>query len=269
MEMRNEQMNACCSKMMPDGSRSHMSSLISYYLEKHGFEALRPKAVLFDMDGVLYDSMPNHAVAWQRSMEKFGIRMTAHDAYATEGARGVDTIRAMVRQQQGREISEQEAQLMYDEKTRQFHQMAEARVMPGIPELMAQLKACGLLIGVVTGSGQRPLINRLLKDFGAYLDEEHIVTAYDVKRGKPNPDPYLMGLQKAGNLQPWQALVVENAPLGVRAGVAAQIFTIAVNTGPLPDELLTIEGANLLFGKMTDLSHEWPHLWQTIKTGHE
>lgn len=71
-------------------------------------------------------------------------------------------------------------------------------------------------VGVVTGSGQRPLIMRLLNDFGDFLDEAHIVTAYDVKRGKPNPDPYLMGLQKAGNLKPWEGIVVENAPLGVR-----------------------------------------------------
>jgi beta-phosphoglucomutase-like phosphatase (HAD superfamily) len=72
---------------------------IKKYLERHGFEVLRPKAVLFDMDGVLYDSMPNHAIAWQQSMAQFGILMTADDAYATEGARGVDTIRQMVKKQ--------------------------------------------------------------------------------------------------------------------------------------------------------------------------
>ena len=85
---------------------------INKYLEEHGFEAFHPKAVLFDMDGVLYDSMPNHAIAWQESMAKFGIHMTADDAYATEGARGVDTIRQMVRQQLHREIDEAEAQRM-------------------------------------------------------------------------------------------------------------------------------------------------------------
>ena len=69
---------------------------IKKYLEEHGFEALSPKAVLFDMDGVLYDSMPNHAIAWQESMARFGIQMSADDAYATEGARGVDTIRPYV-----------------------------------------------------------------------------------------------------------------------------------------------------------------------------
>ena len=70
-----------------------MNQPILQYLEKHGFEAFCPKAVLFDMDGVLYDSMPHHAIAWQRSMAIFGIHMTEADAYATEGARGIDTIR--------------------------------------------------------------------------------------------------------------------------------------------------------------------------------
>ena len=234
---------------------------IQKYLEKHGFEALHPKAVLFDMDGVLYDSMPHHAIAWQRSMAKFGIHMTEADAYATEGARGVDTIRMMVKKQQGREIDEAEAQLMYDEKTRQFHALPETPVMPGILDLMQQIHADGLTIGVVTGSGQRPLINRLMKDFGMFLNENHIVTAYDVKHGKPNPDPYLMGLHKVGNLNPWEAIVVENAPLGVKAGVAASIFTIAVNTGPLPNEVLEKEGANLVLSDMPTLSRSWHSLF--------
>ena len=230
---------------------------IRKYLEEHGFEALCPKAVLFDMDGVLYDSMPNHSIAWQESMAKCGITMTSDDAYATEGARGVDTIRQMVRLQQHRYISEKEAQKMYDLKTQLFHQLPEPPVMPGILSLMEKIKEEGLQVGVVTGSGQRPLINRILRDFGDYVEEAHITTAYDVEHGKPYPDPYLMGLQKAGNLAPWEAIVIENAPLGVRAGYAAKIFTIAVNTGPLPDEELLGAGANLIYPNMQELSDDW------------
>ena len=237
-----------------------MNLPILQYLEKHGFEAFCPKAVLFDMDGVLYDSMPHHAIAWQRSMAIFGIHMTEADAYATEGARGIDTIRKMVQQQKGEEITLERAQEMYDEKTRQFHAMGEAPLMPGILGLMENIHQQGLQIGVVTGSGQRPLINRLVHDFGNYLDEQHIVTAYDVKRGKPHPDPYLMGMEKAGT-KPWETIVIENAPLGVSAGVAAQTFTIAVNTGPLPDQALSERGADLLFRKMTDLRDAWNTLF--------
>ena len=235
---------------------------IRLYLQEHGFEALQPKAVLFDMDGVLYDSMPRHAVAWQRSMADFGICMTEADAYATEGARGIDTIRVMVKRQKGEDISLERAQEMYDVKTRYFHEMDIAPVMPGIPDLLRQLHDCGLTMGVVTGSGQRPLIRRLLTDFGRYLDESRIVTAYDVKQGKPAPDPYLMGLEKCGRLMPWQAVVVENAPLGVKAAQAARIFTIAVNTGPLPHQALANEGANLVFSHMTKLSEAWSSLFR-------
>ena len=70
---------------------------------------------------------------------------------------------------------------------------------------------------------------------------ELIVTSFDVKYGKPNPEPYLMGLQK-GHIEPWEGIVVENAPLGVQAASAARIFTIAVNTGPLPDHVLLDAG---------------------------
>jgi len=235
------------------------SLAIKKYLEDCGFEALCPKAVLFDMDGVLYDSMPNHAIAWQESMARFGIHMTADDAYATEGARGVDTIRQMVKRQLGKDIDEAEAQRMYDVKTDIFHALPEASVMPGVKELMQKITDSGILCCVVTGSAQRPLIQRIRQDFGAFVKEEHITTAYDVTRGKPAPDPYLMGLRKAGNLQPSQGVVIENAPLGIRAGHAARIFTVAVNTGPLPDEELLAAGANLIFPTMQELCNHWYH----------
>jgi HAD superfamily hydrolase (TIGR01509 family) len=238
---------------------------IKQYLEKHGFEALCPKAVLFDMDGVLYDSMPNHAIAWEQSMKEYGIVMTHEDAYATEGQRGVDTIRQMVKQQQGRDISEEEAQEMYNLKTHIFHEMKKPPMMPGALELMQKIHDNHLTIGVVTGSGQRPLIARLLHDYGDFVDDAHIVTAYDIKKGKPHPDPYLMGLQKAGNLKPWEAFVVENAPLGIRAGVAARIFTIAVNTGNLPSELLMNEGANLLMDSMEQLCYSASDIFRSSR----
>lgn len=237
-----------------------MKEIIEQYLKKHGFERFAPRAVLFDMDGVLYNSMPNHAVAWHESMKSYGIHMTKADAYATEGARGIDTIRMMVKRQQGRDISLEEAQRMYDVKTRLYHDMKPAEIFEGVIELMQQIKADGMQICVVTGSGQRPLLNRLLVDFKGFLNEDHIVTAYDVTHGKPAPDPYLMGLQKAGGLQPWEGIVIENAPLGVRSGVAAQCFTIAVNSGPLPDSALSEEGAQMVFPRMTALSEAWQRL---------
>ena len=73
-----------------------------------------------------------------------------------------------------------------------------------------------------------------------------------------------MALKKAG-ISPNEALVIENAPLGVRAAVAAGIFTIAVNTGPLPESALLDEGANLLFPSMQALAEGWEGVVDALK----
>ena len=234
---------------------------IKNYLNQHGFEIWNPEAVLFDMDGVLIDSMPNHAIAWQQSMHSFGLHMTEADAYATEGARGVDTIRQMARAQWGRDITPEEAQKMYDEKTRLFHAMPTPRIMPGILTLLSVVKAASLTIGVVTGSGQRPLICRLTSDFGEFVTVDHIVTAYDVSKGKPHPEPYLQGMRKCGATAQ-HTIIIENAPLGVQSGHASEAFTIGVNTGPLPAGTLKLAGADLELPDMETLAK---HIHELMK----
>lgn len=237
---------------------------VKAYLEKHGYRVLSPKVVLFDMDGVLYDSMPRHAKAWVKAMSEYGIKFEERDAYLTEGMKGIDTIRIYAFQQLGKRLSESEAQAIYDEKTRIFHQQKQPEIFDGVIDLMTKIRSEGIEIGIVTGSGQRPLIDHLLKDFGQYVAPEHIVTAYDVKKGKPAPDPYLKGLELAGNLHPWEGIVIENAPMGVRAGVAASIFTIAVNSGPLPNSSLEQEGANVVLESMRELCNKWPELIKNV-----
>ncbi len=231
---------------------------------KQAAQPFAPKVVLFDMDGVLYDSMPNHAKAWQRAMAEFGIHFTAEDAYATEGARGVDTVRRYAKEQLGKVLTEQEAEEMYQLKACYFQEMPTTDIFDGVKDLMQKIQNSGLKIGIVTGSGQRQLINRLLSDFKDFINETQITTAFDVKRGKPNPDPYLMGLKKAGNFAPREGIVVENAPLGVRAGVTAGCFTVAINSGPLPDSALLHEGADVLFETIRAFSDSWEQLTASV-----
>ena len=101
-------------------------------------------------------------------------------------------------------------------------------------------------------------------DFGDFVSRDQITTAFDVKRGKPNPDPYLMGLKKAGNYAPSEGIVVENAPLGVRAGVAAGCYTVAINSGPLADSVLINEGANILFPTIREFADNWKEVLNNI-----
>ena len=118
---------------------SHYSFLTSHFVKKHGFGQFCPKAVLFDMDGVIYDSMPNHSVSWHDAMKAFGLDMPYKGAYQYEGMRGVETIKLLAHEQWHRELSDEEAQTMYAHKAEVFArqcQKSPARIMPGIKELM-------------------------------------------------------------------------------------------------------------------------------------
>lgn len=232
---------------------------IEKYLHTHGFGAMSLKAVLFDMDGVLFDSMPNHAYAWSHAMTQFGLEMSAEEAYLHEGRTGSGTINILTQRQWGRDATEEEKQTIYKAKSELFNNCPEAQQMPYAHELLKKVKGNGLTPIVVTGSGQLSLIDRLNQNFPNIFCKELMVTSFDVKFGKPNPEPYLMGMQKGG-ITPMEGIVVENAPLGVQAAKAAGLFTIAVNTGPLPDGVLLEAGADLLFPSMQALCEQWEQL---------
>ncbi|MDR2139664.1 MAG: HAD hydrolase-like protein [Tannerella sp.] len=211
------------------------------------------KAVLFDMDGVLYDSMPSHAEAWAAVMAKHGYRFSREDAYLNEGRTGAATIR-LVCEREGISLSEREIEALYDEKMTYFRSLPAPGAIPGVYDLLKKVTEAGLEIMVVTGSGHADLTDRLNRTFpGIAFRRDRMITAFDVTHGKPHPEPYLMALDWGG-WRPWEAIAVENAPLGIASALAAGLFTIAVNTGPLPDACLLEAGAHLLFHTMAELA---------------
>ncbi len=232
------------------------------YLREKNLPNLSLASAMFDMDGVLFDSMKNHARCWHETMVHFGMNMSLEEAYMYEGRTGASTINIVSTRERGYESTPEEIEMIYGYKSKLFNLCPEAPRMPGAYELLKQVVDSGIIPLVVTGSGQKSLIERLNHNFPGIFHPDLMVTAFDVKYGKPHPEPYLMGLQKAGNLSSSQSIVIENAPLGVKAGVASGCFTIAVNTGPLPDSVLLEQGANLLFKSMQELSDSWPLLFE-------
>lgn len=234
------------------------------YLKKRNYQHISLKTVMFDMDGVLFDSMKNHAKCWNEAMAHYGLNLPPEEAYMHEGRTAAGTINIVSLRERGYEATEEEIKEIYTYKGMLFNQCPKAERMPGAYELLLKVKASGITPMVVTGSGQKSLLERLQTNFPSIFSEELMVTAFDVKKGKPDPEPYLMGLKKAGELKPWQSVVVENAPLGVKAAVASGCFTIAVNTGPLPDSALLDEGADILFPSMQALCDEWQTLFHLL-----
>jgi len=208
------------------------------------------KAVLFDMDGVLYDSMKYHADTWVAAFQKYGIDFPPKEAYANEGRTGEGTIQKAIREIEGREATQEETDGIYREKTRLMADVSPAEIIPGMQEIIRNVRNSGKKIIVVTGSRQPTLLERLHNDFG--VEPHEVVSGKDVKIGKPNAEPYIKGMEKAGCNEA-ECMVVENAPLGIESAVNADIFTVAINTGPLKKEELKSAGAAVVFEKTEEL----------------
>lgn len=230
------------------------------HLQSHGYEAMRLRAVLFDMDGVLFNSMPLHAKAWSIVMNEAGYDFPEESVYLNEGRTGSDTINIVHTMQFGEPASPALVDTLCKKKCDIFDTYPEAPQMAGAHELVKKVKQCGLTPMIVTGSGTPTLIARIQGNFPGLFEERHIITGFDVKRGKPHPDPYLLALERGG-FKPSEAIVVENAPLGVTAGVAAGIFTIAANTGPLSPDVLKEAGANIVFRSVEEICYEWENIY--------
>jgi beta-phosphoglucomutase-like phosphatase (HAD superfamily) len=255
-------------------NRTEITSSITSYLKKKDIQRIELRTAMFDMDGVLFDSMKNHAKCWHETMKHFGMHLPTEEAYMHEGRTGASTINIVSMRDRGYEATEEEIQKIYGYKSDLFNLEPEAERMPGAYETLLKVKSSGITPMVVTGSGQKSLLERLQHNFPDIFQPDLMVTAFDVKYGKPNPEPYLMGLEKATahfadplfTMSYKNSIVIENAPLGVQAGVASGCFTIAVNTGPLPDSALLDSGADLLFHSMQELADNWPLLYEAVNT---
>ena len=232
------------------------STAIKRFLEQNNYPEFSPKAVFFDMDGVLFDSMPGHVAAWVKAMSESNLPFTEHDAYMNEGQTGHATINNVFKEIHKREATQEEKQNIYNLKSNYFDEYGKPAPFPYTFELLKKMKSQGLQLIVVTGSGQPSLLNRIEESFPKIFEHEKMITAFDVKYGKPHPEPYLMALKKSG-VEPWEAVAIDNAPLGVKSASDAKLFTIGLNTGPLDTKILLEYGADVVLKNMKELYEQW------------
>jgi sugar-phosphatase len=201
--------------------------------------SLRCRGLLFDMDGVLVDSTPAVARVWSVWARKYGLDPETVVKLA-HGRPSISTIRELL------------PRADHDAEDREVERMEIADVkdivaLPGAAQLLHSLTADRYAI--VT-SATRALAEVRLRAAGFSIPE-HLVTARDVPRGKPYPDPYLKGAQLLG-VQPAECVVVEDAPSGIRAGKAAGAPVVALRTTS-SDAGLEEAGANWIVNNCADL----------------
>ncbi|MBI4799915.1 MAG: HAD family phosphatase [Desulfarculus sp.] len=201
-------------------------------------------AVLFDMDGVILDSMSQHAKAWQEVLAGQGVRVPLSFILENEGALGVDVLRRFLEEHGaaqnlkplGPERASAGMARLLDQQASLYLERHAGRVRPypGVRRVLAGLKRARVPAALVTSS-RRSLVERCLPGEirqGFSL----VISAEDVSRHKPHPDPYLAAAQGLAQ-DPRQCLVVENAPAGIAAAAAAGATCYALCTTLPPEQL--------------------------------
>ena len=206
------------------------------------------KGILFDFDGVLARTMEDNFHAWRRVFLEYGAEITEKEFYPLEGMRLAEIAVALC-STYGVSADVQE---ICRKKEAYYKEHNSFSLYPGVEELLERLAAASIPLGVVTGARREriehtfPLL--LLKKFSA------VVTGETGGRGKPYPDPYIVGAKEIGVL-PQECIVVENAPLGIASAKAAGTYCIAITSTVSKEFLKEADEVVECFG---DLAHVSP-----------
>lgn len=176
---------------------------------------LKTKGILFDMDGVLISSIGSVIRCWRRWAEIYGVpNAEAYDV--PHGTRAIDIVK-MLRP----DIDPEEGLRVIEDM--EIEDVGDLVVLPGVKTLLASLPVERWAI--VTSATQRLLLGRL--SAAGLPVPERLISGDMVERGKPDPEPYRRGAALLG-LRPEECVVVEDAPSGVGAGVAAGCRVLGV-----------------------------------------
>lgn len=192
------------------------------------------KAILFDMDGVLVDSMFYHIKAWQMAFEDFGIKISDEEFKRMGGISFKDTI-DILSKKYGKVFSDEDKLQIHMNKVSYFMGIAKIKVFAGVYDNLLLLKKKGFKIAVVSGA-IRSVVNRVVNEnFEGVFD--CTLSSDDVIMGKPAPDSYLKAAEYLG-VKPNECIVVEDAISGVCAGKDAGMIVYAITTTMKKEDLV-------------------------------
>jgi HAD superfamily hydrolase (TIGR01509 family) len=198
------------------------------------------KALIFDLDGTLVDTVYAHVFAWQRALAERGMAIDGWRIHRRIGMSGGLFTRAVGREL-GRALDETEAHALQDRHGELFREMLpERRALPGAVSLLAALRAGGVVHGIAT-SGRRPEIDASLAVLDV-PDDTVVVQRGDVERAKPAPDLFLECARRLG-AENDECFVVGDAVWDLLAARRARMLSVGLLSGGYGDDELTRAGA--------------------------
>ena len=201
--------------------------------------SIRCRGVLFDLDGVLVDSTPAVSRVWASWAREHGFEPDEVVKKA-HGRPSIATIRELL----------PHADHAAEDREVERREIADVEGVIPLPGAMELLQALPLQRWAIVTSCTRPLAGVRIGAAGL-PKPKHLVTSSDVRRGKPDPEPYLKGAQLLG-VPPSECVVIEDAPAGIRAGKAAGARVLALRT-TASDAELQQAGADWIVNDCADL----------------
>ncbi|MBL7069078.1 MAG: HAD family phosphatase [Candidatus Omnitrophica bacterium] len=183
-------------------------------------------AVIFDLDGVIVDTMPFHARAWQETFKKFGIKVSKKDIYLREGEKWDKTFFDILKKHKIK-ITDEIKREVFRHRENVFKNILKIRIFKDAPPLIRALKKRGLKLALVTGTPRKEVIRILPRRLYTLFDV--VIPSDEVRHGKPHPEPFLKAL-KALKTSPKETIVIENSPNGIIAAKKANMKVIAIET---------------------------------------
>ncbi|ADI73450.1 HAD-superfamily hydrolase, subfamily IA, variant 3 [Methanohalobium evestigatum Z-7303] len=183
------------------------------------------KALMFDMDGVLVNSMPYHVEAMKVAFDNIGVQINKQDIYEHEGSRTIDIVRdLLIKDNKNPDSFNLDGIIQQYEQ--EFNKIVKLEPFEGLKDLLDALKNKYILC-VVSGAEDSIVKDILEKLYPDVFDV--IITANDVENGKPVPEPYLRAVEKSG-VEKGECIVFENAMLGVESAKRAGLYCVAIPT---------------------------------------
>lgn len=205
------------------------------------------KAVIFDMDGVITNTMPDHFRSWQTVLKEVGIHLDRTDVYRREGQKGALSIREILTEHDVI-YNERLGQQLLRQKEELFKKIVRQRFILGARQFINNRSRQGFRLALVTGTSRHEL-ERILP--ARIKDKfEVVITANDVHHGKPHPEPFLAALKNL-RLAAGDAVVLENAPFGIDSAKRAGLKCFALATS-LP--ACYLKSADRVFSSYQDLN---------------
>ena len=194
------------------------------------------QAVIFDMDGTLFDTERLTVEGWQEMQRRGMVPSDFLKWTPNFRGRNRDDIRRYIKDLYGEDF---DTEKVFDGRRAILNEMIDRDglpLKPGVPKIFKSLRSMGLPMALATATTRTTVDNYMTKTgYGIYFD--HIVTGDSVPNGKPAPDIFLSAADKLG-LDPKNCLVVEDSPNGVRAGLAAGMYVVMVPDLEEPDETM-------------------------------